>query len=115
MGLDQSCPNLRERGAICRLIKFAELSFSFFIAIQYLNPVSAKISVIPADPQHAFHEVDWSTERVMEQTRARLTAMNWGWSELPPLWDIDRKEDFERLAELFPDARALSPQSVALT
>jgi len=50
MGLDQSCPNLRERGAICRLIKFAELSFSFFIAIQYLNPVSAKISVIPADP-----------------------------------------------------------------
>ena len=64
--------------------------------------------------RHAFHEVDWSTERVMEQTRARLTAMNWRWRELPPLWDVDRKEDFERLAELFPDARALAPRSVAL-
>ncbi|MBU1363204.1 MAG: TIGR04282 family arsenosugar biosynthesis glycosyltransferase [Gammaproteobacteria bacterium] len=62
----------------------------------------------------AFHAVDWSTERVMAQTRARLTAMNWRWSEFPPLWDVDRKEDFERLAELFPDARALAPQIAAL-
>lgn len=59
-----------------------------------------------------FRAVDWSTERVMAQTRARLTAMNWRWSELPPLWDVDRKEDFERLAELFSDARALAPQVV---
>lgn len=64
--------------------------------------------------RQAFHEVEWSTERVMAQTRARLTAMNWRWSELPPLWDVDRKEDFERLAELFPDARALYPQAGAL-
>lgn len=65
--------------------------------------------------RHAFDEVNWSTERVMEQTRARLTAMNWRWRELPPLWDVNRREDFERLAELFPDTRALVPQSVALT
>ncbi len=60
--------------------------------------------------QEAFHKVDWSTERVMAQTRTRLTAMNWRWSELPPLWDVDRKEDFERLAALFPDARPLDLQ-----
>ncbi len=65
--------------------------------------------------RHAFHAVDWSTERVMAQTRARLTAMNWRWSELPPLWDVDRKEDFERLAELFPDALALAPQIATLS
>ena len=62
----------------------------------------------------AFQEEDWRTERVMAQTRARLTAMNWRWNELPPLWDVDRKEDFERLAQLFPDARALAPQIAAL-
>ncbi|PKO39676.1 MAG: hypothetical protein CVU33_04045 [Betaproteobacteria bacterium HGW-Betaproteobacteria-6] len=62
----------------------------------------------------AFRDVDWSTERVMAQTRVRLTAVNWRWSEFPPLWDVDRKEDFERLAELFPDARALAPQIATL-
>ena len=31
-------------------IKFADRSIQFFVAIQYLNIVSAKISVIPADP-----------------------------------------------------------------
>lgn len=64
--------------------------------------------------RQAFREVDWSTDRVMTQTRARLTTMNWRWSELPALWDVDRKEDFERLASIFPDARALAPQAKAL-
>jgi len=65
--------------------------------------------------RQAFHAVDWSTERVMAQTRARLTAMKWRWHEFPPLWDVDRKADFERLAELFPDAGALAPQIATLT
>lgn len=60
-----------------------------------------------------FQEVDWGSDRVMAQTRARLAAMKWRWSELPPLWDVDRKEDFERLAERFPDVRALAPRCVA--
>jgi rSAM/selenodomain-associated transferase 1 len=64
--------------------------------------------------RQAFHEVEWSTERVIAQTRARLTAMNWRWSEFPPLWDVDRKEDFERLAALFPDVRALDLQTEAI-
>lgn len=65
--------------------------------------------------EYAFEEVEWSTGRVMEQTRARLATMNWQWREFPPLWDIDRKEDFERLADLFPDARTLAQQSLVLT
>jgi len=64
--------------------------------------------------RHAFHDVDWSTERVMAQTQERLSELNWRWREFPPLWDVDRKEDFERLAERFPDARALAPQTMAL-
>lgn len=55
-----------------------------------------------------FHTVEWSTERVMQQTRARLAAMNWRCCELQTLWDVDRKEDFERLAEAFPEVRKLA-------
>lgn len=58
--------------------------------------------------KRAFQAVDWSTERVMTQTRARLMAINWRWHELPTLWDVDRKEDFERLADCFPELRTLA-------
>lgn len=55
-----------------------------------------------------FQQINWSTERVMAQTRKRMKAINWQWREFPPLWDIDRQEDFERLAEIFPDIRAFA-------
>lgn len=58
--------------------------------------------------EQVFQHVDWSSERVMAQTRARLSEMHWRWSELEGLWDIDRKEDFERLANLFPEVRSLA-------
>lgn len=60
--------------------------------------------------RQAFQAVDWGTERVMAQTRARLTTMNWRWREFSPLWDVDRKEDCERLAERFPEICALTHQ-----
>ena len=59
----------------------------------------------------AFHAVDWSTPQVLAQTRARLTAMNWRWREWPALWDVDRQQDFERLAECFPEVRALASKT----
>ncbi len=62
--------------------------------------------------RQAFQDVDWSTDQVMAQTRKRLTTMNWRWREFPALWDIDRKEDFERMTEFFPDARNLAPQKL---
>ena len=60
---------------------------------------------------HSFQEIDWSTERVMAQTRTRMTGMNWRWREFPPLWDVDRKEDFERLTRYCPEVRTLSPST----
>ena len=50
-----------------------------------------------------FRQVDWSSSQVMAQTRARLSAIGWRWFEFQPLWDVDRKEDFERLAGCFPE------------
>lgn len=47
----------------------------------------------------AFERIDWSTERVMAQTRARLAAAGASWGELPVLWDIDRPEDYDRMVE----------------
>jgi uncharacterized protein len=47
-----------------------------------------------------FKGVDWGTASVMQQTRARITDLGWTWRELPVLWDVDRPEDLDRLAEL---------------
>jgi len=50
-----------------------------------------------------FAGVEWGSAGVMAQTRARLAALRWRWSEPATLWDVDRPEDFDRLAALFPD------------
>jgi rSAM/selenodomain-associated transferase 1 len=54
-----------------------------------------------------FRGIAWSTDTVMEETRARLRAAGLGWSEPALIWDVDRPEDVERLlAEgLLPDLR----------
>ena len=59
-------------------------------------------------PVHAvFQHVEWSTDRVMAQTRQQLQAAGLTWRELAPLWDVDRFEDVERLLGLFPDVAAV--------
>jgi rSAM/selenodomain-associated transferase 1 len=52
-----------------------------------------------------FEGVEWSTDRVMTQTRERLVALEWRWHELETLWDVDRPADYERLlaSGLLPD------------
>ena len=59
-------------------------------------------------PVHAvFQHVEWSTDRVMAQTRQQLQAAGLTWRELAPSWDVDRFEDVERLLGLFPDVAAV--------
>jgi rSAM/selenodomain-associated transferase 1 len=43
-----------------------------------------------------FQQVDWSTPRVMSQTRERLSAIGARWVELPALWDVDDPQDWLR-------------------
>ena len=50
-----------------------------------------------------FANIDWSTDRVMAQTRQRLTGNASSWFEFSPFWDVDRSTDFERLLPLFPE------------
>lgn len=51
----------------------------------------------------AFAGIDWGTPQVLAQTRLALAALGWRWDELATLWDVDRAEDVERLAALFPE------------
>ena len=44
-----------------------------------------------------FDGIPWGTERVMEQTRARLATAGARWKSLRMLWDVDRPEDYARL------------------
>ncbi len=48
-----------------------------------------------------FEGIDWwGTERVMAQTRQRLSELRLRGAELPPHWDLDRPGDLARLATL---------------
>ncbi len=44
-----------------------------------------------------FQDIDWSTARVMAQTRERIAALGLTFQELPALHDIDEPEDLVHL------------------
>ena len=48
------------------------------------------------DAPAAFQGIEWSSARVMDQTRARLAAAHLSWHELPTLWDVDEAPDWRR-------------------
>jgi len=43
-----------------------------------------------------FERVDWSTDRVLTQTRERLREAGATWHEMPALWDVDEPADWQR-------------------
>lgn len=51
---------------------------------------------LQAPAPELFVDIDWSTERVMAQTRHRLTKLGLRWQETARLWDVDRAEDVAR-------------------
>jgi rSAM/selenodomain-associated transferase 1 len=71
------------------------------------------IGVRRAIPE-VFANIDWSTDRVMAQTRQRLTGNASSWFEFSPFWDVDRSTDFERLLPLFPELQdCIRPGEIA--
>jgi rSAM/selenodomain-associated transferase 1 len=59
----------------------------------------------------AFDGVSWGSAGVMQQTRDRLMGLGWSWTEQPTLWDVDRLEDLDRLAQS--EFRGLVPTTEA--
>jgi rSAM/selenodomain-associated transferase 2/rSAM/selenodomain-associated transferase 1 len=47
-----------------------------------------------------FEQIDWSTDRVIAQTRERLKQAGASWHELPDLWDVDEAADWQRMQQL---------------
>lgn len=47
--------------------------------------------------QTLFDGISWGTDQVLKQTRAALRRLGWSWSELKPLWDVDRGDDLDRI------------------
>ncbi len=44
-----------------------------------------------------FDAIDWGSEHVLQQTRARIQQLGLRCHETPALWDLDRPEDLKRL------------------
>ncbi|MEE8057625.1 MAG: TIGR04282 family arsenosugar biosynthesis glycosyltransferase [Pseudomonadales bacterium] len=49
-----------------------------------------------------FAGVNWGSEKVLDQTRARLQQLRLAWGELEVLSDIDRPEDLQKLFSVMP-------------
>lgn len=52
---------------------------------------------LAAPVEKLFDDVDWGTDAVLRQTRARFAAKNVTCVELREAWDVDRPEDYARL------------------
>jgi len=46
--------------------------------------------------ERLFKDIPWSSDRVLQLTRARLQALKLPYTELDTLWDLDRLEDLRR-------------------
>ncbi|WP_133482736.1 MULTISPECIES: TIGR04282 family arsenosugar biosynthesis glycosyltransferase [Halomonas] len=57
----------------------------------------ALVGVRRAD-RRLFTAIDWGTNRVMAQTRERADELGWQLACPARLWDVDRPEDLDRLA-----------------
>lgn len=56
-----------------------------------------------------FTDINWSTPRVMAQTRQRALDAGIRLVEFPPKWDVDLADDFSRLLLTFPELRQQFP------
>lgn len=73
---------------------------------------SADVVLIPAEDggyiliglrQHCdalFSGIDWGSDQVMHQTRAALKRGGLRWVEMPALWDVDTRADYQRACGL---------------
>ena len=55
-----------------------------------------------AHPQ-LFDGITWGTASVMQETRARIAALDLKAVELAPLWDVDTEADLARFEKMFPE------------
>ena len=47
-----------------------------------------------------FSGIEWGSGSVLADTRRRLRELGWRWRELRTVWDVDRPDDYARLARM---------------
>lgn len=62
-------------------------------------------------PAAIFSDITWGSDRVLEQTCARLQALGLNWQALAPRWDVDVPADLPRLSALLDAMHASSNAS----
>ncbi|MDH5230819.1 MAG: TIGR04282 family arsenosugar biosynthesis glycosyltransferase [Gammaproteobacteria bacterium] len=55
-----------------------------------------------------FRNIDWSTEKVLQQTMERIKQVGATWHLMPELWDVDNYEDYKRFEKLLQNENSLS-------
>jgi uncharacterized protein len=60
-------------------------------------------------PQQVFLDIEWGSERVLQQTRTKLLASGITWQELPLRWDVDVPADLPRLKDLLEKTLVTDP------
>ncbi|MDO8300675.1 DUF2064 domain-containing protein, partial [Lacisediminimonas sp.] len=70
------------------------VGFSAALLVRVLD-AGEPASLPPAGFARLFEHIDWSTPRVMSQTRARLAELQLDAAELPMMHDIDRPADLD--------------------
>jgi rSAM/selenodomain-associated transferase 1 len=80
-----------------------ETDFAFVPAEDGGYALIAAVPLVHSCLCRVFHDVEWGTGRVMDQTRSRLRELGYTWQELATRWDIDRPEDYDRLLREQPD------------
>jgi len=51
---------------------------------------------------HLFSDIDWGTDRVMQQTREKASDQGVSIGEMSPLWDVDVAADLNRWLAMEP-------------
>jgi rSAM/selenodomain-associated transferase 1 len=95
------CPALRAAD-----LRVAALSLQHHDAVVFPAEDGGYVLIgMKAPIPEAFSAIDWGTDRVMAQTRARLRSLQCTWAEPLTLWDVDRPDDLARLFALCPDVQ----------
>lgn len=88
------CPALQSRHFVAALAALREGTDAVFAPAE---DGGYTLIGLARNDSRLFSDIDWGSDRVMQQTREQLKRCGLQWRELETLWDIDRPEDWHRL------------------
>ncbi|WP_372742296.1 TIGR04282 family arsenosugar biosynthesis glycosyltransferase [Neptunomonas sp.] len=101
--LERCCLSLESHDAV--FIPAADGGYTL-VGLQFYDSVLSTGASVEASVEASFggifENIEWGSDRVMQQTRSQLQALSFRWHEPLTLWDVDRPEDLVKLCQQFP-------------